>query len=138
PKLGYIWHTAGNFEPIMTSMLASLMGHKYYNGQFLNYNDFVQQKRTENPTMSSKDAKSEWKLIENNSFYDFVEVTDGIYQKQYKKFADKNGLTLEEATKQLDISEEVLAIKTQKMSEAIDGQIRVDERTLAQRNFITN
>src|SRR5690606_34274426 len=134
-KLGYMAHTAGNYSPIMTAMLSSLMGHRLYNGQFLDYEGFKKQVRASR-NLSSKEAKAEWNSLSDKTFYNYIQAGDGKYSLDYDKFERDTGLTREEATDILNRSEIDLAIKTQKISEIIDGNIRPEERSIAQRHFL--
>lgn len=134
-KLGYMGHTAGNYSPIMTAMLSSLIGHRLYNGQFLDYEDFKKQVRASR-NLSSKEAKAEWNSLSDKTFYNYIQAGDGKYSLDYDKFERDTGLTREEATDILNRSEIDLAIKTQKISEIIDGNIRPEERSIAQRHFL--
>lgn len=139
-KVAYMAHTGANYSPIMTALLGSLIGHRLYNNQFLNYEEFVEQVRTEQG-ISSKEAKAKWEVLERNSFYSYLSVGTGqnnlgVYSKDYQRFANDTGLSIEEATSLLDEIESDLVTKTQKISEVIDGNIRPEERSIAQRHFL--
>lgn len=134
-KLGYIAHTAGNYSPIMTAMLSSLIGHRLYAGRFVDFEEFKTQVRASRD-LSSKEVLSEWNALERNSFYDYIEAGDGKYQLLYDKFSKDTGIDISEAKSILDTAEIDISIKTQKISEIIDGNIRPEERSIAQRHFL--
>lgn len=135
-KAGYIFHTAANYSPIMKSMLGVMMGHRLYDGRFMDLNDYTRKRRIEDSSITSKTIQAEWSALANKSFYDYVEVEDGTYKKDYAKFQTDTGLSAEDAVKMFDNIEVDITLKVQKVSEAIDGNIRNDERTQMQRHFL--
>lgn len=134
-NMGYGLHTAGNFEPLSMAMLSTLYGHRVYDKQIVDFNTF--KKLT---GKDGKTAKAMWKNLEDKSMYQYFNVKDGMMDIDYEGVKealeyDPNG-SHEEFLNMFNNFEDSFRNKAKKLVERIDGNIRAEERTMLQRNFI--
>lgn len=132
----YGLHTMANFEPLTKAMLSSLLGHRIYNGNFLDYKGFSDTLSKEGKTAA--EIKAKWLTVADKSFYHYLDVIDGGLNINYVKMrADmENTMSPEDFRELVYNFENGIRNKTKKFIERIDGNIRGEERTALQRNFL--
>ena len=122
----YGLHRLADF-PIKSNIMYSLMyGHRIYNGKLVDKNAF--NRITNGKGINKKDADLQWKEL--TSLYDFIEVKDGKFS--YKESLYKELNTTPEAFKNI---EKGVISKGKALAQRVDGSIREEERTFAQRHF---
>jgi len=122
----YGLHRMADF-PIKSNVMYSLMyGHRIYNGKLVDKNAF--NRLTNGAGINKKDADLQWKEL--IPLYDFVEIKDGKFN--YKESLYKQLNTTPEEFKNI---EKGVISKGKALAQRVDGSIREEERTFAQRHF---
>lgn len=136
-RAGYILHTAANFTPISKALLSNLYGHRLYNGQFVDFNQF---KTLQNKKGSSKKTiKADWNSLENKTLYNYIKIDEATNTMTYtyEQIAKDMGVEYnEEFLKDFRNRELAVTSKIRKLVELIDGNIPQAERTLLQRDLL--
>lgn len=121
--------------PIAARVVLSLMDNNRLIGErIVDYNAF--KGLAENQGKSSKDLKAEWKTHRENSFYNIVEIKDGVVQikEEYiDRFENK-----EQANEYLNKQMELLQNKITAMNNYVDGTLSNDDKMSASRDFLLN
>jgi hypothetical protein len=116
-------------------LFAILNDHRYYNGRFLSYNEFITQKETEGNT-SKKEANREWKKMEKDSFYDNLDISPEDI-KPNQRFFDKYE-NQELALQEFEKVRLKIVNKTKQVTQLADGVLNDADRVAAQRDVLTN
>ena len=116
--LMYLPHKIADF-PIKSQIAYGFMhDHRIYEGKVLNYESF------------KRIVKNDVKWDSLPSLYDFAEFKDGKFSYNQNLFNQLN--MTEEQFKKVERN---MITKAQAMAQRVDGTIRDEERTFAQRNF---
>ena len=112
----YGLHTLGNFLPLTQAVAVTLTAHRFSNDKLITRKEFA-------------GTEAEWSRLK--SVADYVENTDGemTYNSEMLR---ENGITPEQ-WKNIELG---LMARVGKIVERIDGQIKPQDRTIAQRNFL--
>lgn len=133
-------HTTGNYSPLSQALLAITIGHRMYNGKFVDKNQFADLLRKKNPDVGKKEITNEWKKLKSKSLYSYIltEKDKGGVQFDYNRLIKDSGTSLSEEQYKKEFEESLLTInnKVRKFVERIDGNIPQHEKTQLQRNFI--
>lgn len=120
----YGMHKMADYPIKANLLLAQLYGHRIFEGKMYDYNTFKS-------VMSGKD-KSEirraWR--EAKPLYNYISVEKGKLNYSEQLFKDLN-LTEEE----FKLKEAAIISKSKAMAQRVDGTIRQEEKTYAQRNY---
>lgn len=136
-RMGYILHTAANFTPISKALLSNLYGHRLYNNEFVDFNQF---KTLQNK--SGKDKKTvnaDWNALENKTLYNYIKIDEATNTMtySYEQIAKDMGVEYnEEFLNSFRERELAVTAKIRKLVELIDGNIPQGERTLLQRDLL--
>jgi len=112
----YGLHTLGNFLPLTQAVAVTLTAHRFSNDKLVTRKEFA-------------GTEAEWSRLK--SVADYVENTNGemTYSSEMLR---ENGITPEQ-WKNIELG---LMARVDKIVERIDGQIKPQDRTIAQRNFL--
>lgn len=112
----YGLHTVGNFLPLTQAVAVTLTAHRFSNDKLITRKEFA-------------GTEAEWSRLK--SVADYVENTNGemTYNSEMLR---ENGITPEQ-WKNIELG---LMARVGKIVERIDGQIKTQDRTIAQRNFL--
>ena len=112
----YGLHTLGNFLPLTQAVAVTLTAHRFSNDKLVTRKEFA-------------GTEAEWSRLK--SVADYVENTNGemTYSSEMLR---ENGITPEQ-WKNIELG---LMARVGKIVERIDGQIKPQDRTIAQRNFL--
>jgi hypothetical protein len=112
----YGLHTLGNFLPLTQAVAVTLTAHRFSNDKLITRKEFA-------------GTDAEWSRLK--SVADYVENTNGemTYNSEMLR---ENGITPEQ-WKNIELG---LMARVGKIVERIDGQIKPQDRTIAQRNFL--
>lgn len=112
----YGLHTVGNFLPLTQAVAVTLTAHRFNNNKLVTRKEFA-------------GTEVEWSRLK--SVADYVENTNGemTYNSEMLR---ENGITPEQ-WKNIELG---LMARVGKIVERIDGQIKTQDRTAAQRNFL--
>jgi hypothetical protein len=132
-KYGKLGRLAGNSFYVMHQMAdypikgevayAMMVGHKIFNGKVVNFNDY--NRIVAQAGKTKIEVKNSWNEL--NSLYDYVEVKDG-------KFAYKD--SLKDQVENIAEVEKIVITRAKQMAQRVDGAIRDEERTYAQRHYL--
>jgi hypothetical protein len=133
PKVGMILHQMGNFPIIPRVFLSVLFDNRVVNGKLISKRDFINANKASSKPMSKKELNAEWKKYENDTIYNYLNITEeGI---EYKP----------ELLEKLDGDTEYLENKMQRIKslvkdqiQKIDGQIPESQKVQAQRDAVFN
>ena len=112
----YGLHTLGNFLPLTQAVAVTLTAHRFSNDKLVTRKEFA-------------GTEAEWSRLK--SVADYIENTNGemTYSSEMLR---ENGITPEQ-WKNIELG---LMARVGKIVERIDGQIKPQDRTIAQRNFL--
>ena len=112
----YGLHTLGNFLPLTQAVAVTLTAHRFSNDKLVTRKEFA-------------GTEAEWSRLK--SVADYIENTNGemTYSSEMLR---ENGITPEQ-WKNIELG---LMARVGKIVERIDGQIKPQDRTAAQRNFL--
>jgi hypothetical protein len=102
---------------------AMMVGHKIFNGRVVNFNDYNRILAQAGKTKI--EIKNSWGSL--SSLYDYVEVKDGIFS-----YSDN----LRTQVDNIEEAEKIVITRARQMAQRVDGTIRDEERTYAQRNYL--
>jgi len=113
--------------PIKANVLyASMFGSRIYNERLLDYNEF--KKIGTGQGKSKADIKTEWKNLK--SLYDYAKVENGKFSYDPILYTD-----LKMSEEDFRNIEKGIISKAKTLASRVDGAIRPEERTFAQRHY---
>jgi hypothetical protein len=134
-RASYILHTGGNFEPLSKVMLASLYGHRLVGESFMDFNTF--KKAAINKNKSDAQIRAEWSGLKDKTLYSYMKVGKTTVSYDYARMAaDMGKVDNEDFRVEFENLENGILAKISKIVERVDGQIKTEERTQAQRHFL--
>lgn len=102
---------------------AMMVGHKIFNGKLVNFNDY--NRIVSQAGKTKIEVKNSWNDL--NSLYDYVEVKDG-------KFSYTDNLKTQ--IDNIEEAEKIVITRAKQMAQRVDGALRDEERTYAQRHYL--
>jgi hypothetical protein len=133
----YVLHTAGNFVPLSKAMLSQLYGHRIYEGGLADFKQFEKLYKKTNPTATIKDIKTQWGLLADKSFYNYILTDKSSVSYDYDRLAqDMNRVNDDKFKEDFRNMELGVANKLKKVVERVDGMITNEERTSMQRDVL--
>lgn len=120
----YGMHKMADYPIKANVLLSQLYGHRVYQGELYDFNDFK--------AMMSGKTKSEVRIAwrEAKPLYNYISVEKGNVKYSEQLLKDLN-LTQE----QFKLKETSIISKARAMAQRVDGTIRQEEKTYAQRNY---
>jgi len=109
-------HALGNFLPLNHAMLTGIMSHRVHDRKLLTRREFA-------------GSDAEWNELK--TLYDYMDV-EGNEVKYKDEFFQDTDYTKEDWAS----SERAIIARVGKIIERIDGQIKPEDKTFAQRNFL--
>ena len=109
-------HSIGNFVPLSHAMLTGIMSHRVHDRKLLTRREFA-------------GSDAEWNELK--TLYDYMEV-EGNEVKYKDTFFQDTDYTKEDWAS----NERAIIARVGKIIERIDGQIKPEDKTFAQRNFL--
>jgi hypothetical protein len=138
PKISMGLHELANFPLYGEVALGTLFDYRVVDGSIINRNNFNDL----NKGKTKKEIDSLWRAQEENAFYNFIDVNDGILsfdeQKLKTLLTDTDGNPMSDERFKQYLDNKVKGIQT-RMGEIIlnvDTQIPTETRVAAQRNAL--
>lgn len=120
----YVMHKMADYPIKANVLLTQLYGHRVYQNELYDFNDFK--------SMMSGKTKSEIRIAwrEAKPVYNYVSVEKGKV-----KYSDQILKDLNLSEEDFKIKESAVISKTKAIAQRVDGTIRQEEKTYAQRNY---
>jgi hypothetical protein len=130
-RLRFAGSKAANIPITARNMLAVLYDYKFYNGNFVSFQDFTRLKKISDPTITPKDIKALWKK-ENDRFIDNLTID----KKQGVRMNDKFKSKFDNPEQEFQIIQEALIDKITQINQNVDSIISETDQTMAQRDVL--
>lgn len=113
------------------NMLSILYDHKFYNGRFMSFNDFVRAKKASKKDWDMKAIKAEWSGMEE-TLYDNLNIDPKKGVRMGSKFRDK----FDNPQQEFDDLQLALVRKISQVNQSVDSIVSEADRTMAQRDVL--
>lgn len=131
-KVPFATHSMANFPVMPTVMLSVTYDYRVLNGQIQNFNEY----KLNNSTLSALEIKNTWAAAEGNAMYNFMNVEDGKFSYDMTKLEPLLSKKGEELEKYVGLKNEAIFQRISQVSQAIDGNISTEEKSMASRNLV--
>lgn len=131
-KTPFATHSMANFPVIPTVMLSVLYDYRVVNGQVQNYNEY----KTNNKGLTALELKNTWSAAAGDAMYKFMDVKDGKFSYDMARLEPLLNKTGEELEKYVSLKNEAIFQRVSLVSQAIDGNISPEEKSMASRNLV--
>lgn len=131
-RMGHMMDRVANLPVVPRVLYSILKDTRFYGDGFVSFNKFAVIQKNKNENISKKEIENAWKLLENETFDNYIDDTTNVL-KPNQKFLDK-GLD----KKVFDSYVVNISTKAKQMVQSVDGQLNEADRVMAQRDVFLN
>lgn len=133
-KSMYFASKLANLPVTPKNMLALLYDFKFYNGRFVDYNNFSRLMRMEKENISQKEIDALWKANED-TIYSNLTIDPDTGVSYNEKFEEKFG---DKSNEEFDLIHEQLTAKMTQINQSVDAIISEADQIAGQRDALVN
>jgi hypothetical protein len=125
-------HSMANFPVMPTVMLSVLHDYRIVGGQVQTFNEY----KKNNSGLTALEIKNTWAAAEDKTMYKYMDTKGGKFSYNLAELGPLLNKSGEELEKYVGLKNEAIFQRVSLVSQAIDGNISTEEKSMASRNLV--